>query len=97
LDELISHLNGFDLSHEELITYKNEIEGLTKFLEDGIRLLHKAKIPFIAYGSLTHNPHVLEYLVEKGVYGVVVERYEADSATEMLKETEKKVLLRKST
>ena len=97
LDELVSHLNGFDLNHEELITYKNEVEGLMKFLEDGIRILHKAKIPFIAYGSLTHNPHVLEYLMEKGVYGVVVERYEADGATEMLKETEKKVLLKKST
>ncbi|MDP3973734.1 MAG: hypothetical protein Q8P92_02780 [Candidatus Daviesbacteria bacterium] len=96
LDELVSHLNGFDLNHEELITYKNDVEGLMKFLEDGIRLLLKAKIPFIAYGSLTHNPHVLEYLVEKGVYGIVVERYEAHSAKDLLHQTERRIILRKN-
>lgn len=93
LDELLSHLSGFDLNHEELLFYKNEVSGLLKFLEDGIRLLHKSKIPFIAYGSLSLYPKVLEFLVEKGVYGLVIERYEAHSIKELLHQTERRMLL----
>ncbi len=97
LDELIAHLNGFDPSEDNLAFYKQEVEGLLKFLEDGIRLLHIAKIPFLAYGSLTLYPKVLEYLVEKGVYGVVVERYETHSAHDLLHQVEKRMILRKIT
>ena len=96
LDELISHLNGFDAGVEELIPYKNEVGGLLKFIEDGLKLLHKSKIPFIAYGSLSQYPQVLEFLVEKGVFGVVVERYEAHSAHDLLHQMEKRVILRKT-
>ena len=96
LDELISFLNGFDTSEGELIAYKNEVSGLLSFLEDGLKLLHKSKIPFIAYGSLSLYPQVLEYLVEKGVYGIVVERYEAPSAKDLLHHTEKRLILRRS-
>ncbi|MDP3758819.1 MAG: putative PEP-binding protein, partial [Candidatus Daviesbacteria bacterium] len=96
LNELIAHLNGFDPSEPELALYKNEVDGLIKFLGDGIRLLHKSKIPFIAYGSLTLYPKVLEFLVEKGVYGLVADRYEAHSAHDLLYQVEKRVLLRKT-
>lgn len=96
LNELISHLNGFDSSEGELAFYKQEVEGLLKFMEDGIRLLHKSKVPFIAYGSLTFYPKVLEFLVEKGVMGVVAERYEAHSAKDLLYQTERRMILRKS-
>lgn len=94
LDELVSYLNGFDAKEGELVFYKNEVDGLIKFLEDGIRLLHKSKTPFIAYGSLALYPKVLEFLVEKGVMGVVVERYEACSAKDLLHQVEKKIILR---
>lgn len=96
LDELIAHVNGFDPAEGELALYKNEVDGLIMFLEDGIRLLHKSKIPFIAYGSLSFYPKVLEFLVEKGVYGVVVERYEAHSAKDLLHQAERRLILRKS-
>lgn len=95
LDELISYFNGVDSAQEELVFYKSEVSGLLKFLEDGIRLLHKSKIPFIAYGSLTFNPKVLEYLVEKGVMGVVVERFEVHSAYDLLSQVEKRMIFRK--
>jgi len=62
----------------------------------GIRLLHKSKMPFIATGSLCFNPKVLEFLVEKGVYGIVAARYEAHSAHELLHQTEKRMILRKT-
>ncbi len=95
LDELISHLNGFDSNNEELLFYKNEANGLIKFLEDSIKLLHKTKIPFIAYGSLSLYPQVLEYLVEKGVTGIVVEKYEQPSAHELLQQVEKRIILKR--
>lgn len=96
LDELIAHLNGFDSTEEELIFYKNETEGLIKLLEDGIKLLHKSKIPFVAYGSISLYPKVLEFLIDKGVYGIVVERYEAESAHDLLHQTEKRMILKRS-
>ncbi len=96
MDELTSHLNGFDTTQEDLLFYKNEVDGLIKFLEDGIRLLHRSKIPFIAYGTLSLYPKVLEFLVGKGVWGIVVEKYEAPSAKDLLYQTEKRLILRKS-
>lgn len=96
LDELVSYLNGFDTAQGELAPYKNEVSGLIQFLEDGLRLLHKSKIPFIAYGNLSLYPEVLEFLVEKGVYGIVVERYEAHSVHELLHQAERRLILRRT-
>jgi len=96
LDELISHLNGFDHTLEELMVYKNEANGLLKFLEDGLKLLHKSKIPFIVTGTLSLYPQVLEFLVEKGVEGIVVERYEASSIKDLLHQAEKRLIVRRS-
>ncbi len=94
LDELISHFNGFDNSQADLLFYKNEVKGLIKFLEDSLKILHKSKIPFIALGSLSLYPQVLEFLVEKGVYGIVVEKYEAPSAKDLLHQVEKRLVLK---
>lgn len=96
IDELIAHLNGFDHTDGELTFYKNEASGLIKFLEDGLRLLHKVKIPFIAQGSVTFYPSVLEFLVEKGVHGVVFERYEVHNAHDILHQAERRMILRRA-
>lgn len=92
LDELIAHFNGFDATEESLLFYKNEFNGLMTFLEDSLKLLHKSKIPFIVYGTLSLYPEVLEFLIEKGIYGIVVERYEANSAHELLYQAEKRLV-----
>ncbi|MDD5147187.1 MAG: hypothetical protein PHV63_01385 [Candidatus Daviesbacteria bacterium] len=96
LEELASYLNGVDSSQEDLVFYKSEVSGLLKFLEDGIKILHKSKVPFIVYGSLLLSPKVLEFLVEKGVYGVVVEKYEAHSAKDLLNQAEKRMILKRT-
>lgn len=96
LDELSSHFNGFDYKEDEMAFYKNEVSGLLKFLEDGVKLLHRSKAPFLAVGSLALNPMVLEFLVEKGVYGIVVERYETHSMVDLLHQAEKRMILRKA-
>ncbi|MBI2334699.1 hypothetical protein HYU96_02760 [Candidatus Daviesbacteria bacterium] len=93
LDELIAHFAGFDHQEPELMFYKRQVTGLLKFLEDSLKLLHKSKKPFLASGSIVLDPEVLEFLVEKGVYGVVVERYEAPSVKDLLHQVEKKHIL----
>ncbi len=95
LDELAAFLSGYDTSADNLTYLKNEISGLLKFLEDGLKLLHKSKVPYIATGSIVLNPQVLEFLVEKGVYGIVAEEYEAYSIKSLLNHTEKRVILRR--
>ncbi len=93
LDELIAYLNSFDPLEQELVFYRNEVRGLISFLADGLKLLHKSKVPFIAYGSLSLYPQILEFLVGRGVYGVVVERYEVHSIHDLLHQAEKKNIL----
>ena len=95
LDELVSFINGFDPKEQELVFYKFEIQGLISFLEDSLKLLHKLKIPFIAYGSISLYPQVLDFLIEKGVQGIVVEKYEAASIKDLLHQTEKRMILRR--
>lgn len=96
LDELTAYLVGFDHGQEELYFYKKQISALLRFLEDGIKLLHKSKTPFIACGSMVTDPQILEFLVEKGIYGVVVERYESYSIHSLLNQMEKRIILRRS-
>ena len=95
LDEMLSHISGFDLACEELGFYKKEISSLIKFLEDPFKLLHKAKMPIIAYGSLALQHEILEFLTEKGGYGVV-QKADSYSAKDLLYTMEKRVILRKS-
>lgn len=96
LDELLSHISGFDLNCEELGFYKKEISSLIKFLEDPFKLLHKAKLPIIAFGSIALEHELLEFLTEKGVYGIVVEKADSYSAKDILYQMEKRVILRRS-
>lgn len=97
LDELSAHLSGYDHQEQDVSFYKHEVSGLLKFLEDAVKLMHKSRIPFIADGSLSLNPSVLEFLIEKGVYGVVAERYEAPSMVDLLHQAERRMILRRLT
>lgn len=96
LDELLSHLIGFDHTHQDLAVYKKQTEVLFKFLEDSLKILHKSKVPFMAIGSSVTYPEVLEFLVEKGVYGVIVQKYEEPSIVESLRQSEKKIIHQRS-
>lgn len=96
LDELAAHLNGFDSMQEEVIFYKNEVKSLLKFLTEPVKILHKSKVPVIATGLVSINSEVLEFLVEKGVSGLVVEGYEAESIRNLLYRTEKRVILKRA-
>lgn len=96
LDELISHLYGFDLRLDNMSGYKSEINGLIKFLERSFKIIHRNKLPVIAYGKILSNTNLMEFLVENGVYGVVVERYEAHSINDLLYQIEKKVVVKRS-
>lgn len=91
LDEILSHLTGFDLIREELSFYKKEINALIKFLEEPFRILHKAKLPILAYGNLLQQSEILEFLIKKGIWGIIVEKYESLSMKDILYQMEKRV------
>ncbi len=96
LDELISHLYGFDHGVEEVSFYKKEIVGLIKFLEPGLKALHKAKIPVLVYGNMLADTTLLENLIENWVWGVIIEKYEATSIADLLYQVEKKIVVKRS-
>ncbi|MDO8618558.1 MAG: hypothetical protein Q7R49_01280 [Candidatus Daviesbacteria bacterium] len=96
LDELIAHLYGFDHLQEDMSFYKKEVNGLIKFLDLGLKELHKAKIPVLVYGELLANTSLLEFLVEHWVWGIIVDGYEATSMTDLLYQIEKKIVLKRS-
>lgn len=96
LDELISHLSGFDLVEQDLAFYKQEVKGLVRFLDDGLRLLVKSHTPVVCTGTLISHPQVLEFLVDSGVKGVVVERYEGESINDHIYHMEKRVILKRA-
>lgn len=93
LDEMIGYLVGFDHRQEEMAFYKKEVSGLLKFLGDKLKLLHKSKVPFLAFGSICLEKEVLEFLVQKGVYGIIFEKYEVSGAKDLLYQTETKHIL----
>lgn len=73
LDELASWLGGFNPLEQESVFYRKQIDALIKFLEDGVRILHRANSPIIARGTLAINDELLSFLIDKGVWGVVVD------------------------
>lgn len=96
LDQLIAYINGFDLKDESQAFYKKQHSGLLKFLEDSVKLLHKSNIPFLASGSIVLESEVLEFLVEKGVYGIIANKSEAHSMTDHLHQAEKRMILKRA-
>jgi len=96
LDELMSSINGFDYRDEEMSVYKKEVKGLLKFLDAGMRILHSKKIPVLVYGNLISDTGLLESLIENGLFGVIIERYELDSINDLLYQIERKIVLKRT-
>lgn len=94
LDFLQKSLGGYDVEEGEF--YKKQVQTLIKFLEPSFKIFHQQKIPILVKGSLNLYPDVLEFLVEKGVWGVVVNTaLEADSTPEHLSWAEKRMVMKR--
>ncbi|MDO8638650.1 MAG: hypothetical protein Q7R43_03675 [Candidatus Daviesbacteria bacterium] len=94
LDFLQKSLGGYDIEEGEF--YKKQVQTLIKFLEPAFKIFHQYKIPVLVKGSLNLYPDVLEFLVEKGVWGVVVNSaLEADSIPEHLSFAEKRMIMKR--
>ncbi|MFA5933114.1 MAG: hypothetical protein WCV81_02495 [Microgenomates group bacterium] len=50
---------------------KEHVRTLIKFITPAFSACHKSKVPIIVKGSVVLHPEVLDFLVEKGVWGVV--------------------------
>lgn len=94
LDFLQKSLGGYDVEEGEF--YKKQVQTLLKFLTPAFKIFHQNRIPVLVKGSLNLYPDVLEFLVEKGIWGVVVNTaLEADSTPDHLTWTEKRMLMKR--
>lgn len=96
LDSVWSLLGG--VKKEALAFYKTEVNVLSKFLKEPLKKLHQNKIPVLVTGQLSLHPDILDFLVEAGVWGVVVNnRVEAQSLPQHLNWTAKRLLFKNLT
>ncbi|MDO8570263.1 MAG: hypothetical protein Q7R97_01610 [Candidatus Daviesbacteria bacterium] len=94
LDFLQESLGGYNTEEGEF--YKKQVQTLVIFLEPAFKIFHQNRIPVLVKGSLNLYPDVLEFLVEKGVWGVVVNSaLEADSVPEHLSWAEKRMVMKR--
>jgi len=96
LDLMQKNLGGYKVIEGRF--YKNQVKSLVKFLKVSLKELHKARIPVLVKGKLVVHHEVLDFLIEEGVWGVVVNTaLEVDNLPELLHWTEKRIVLKKST
>lgn len=102
LDVLLALLLGYkpdDFYQNDVILslgYQKEIRCLLDFLLPAIRALHQSKIPILVMGKLCLFPEVLDFLIAKGVYGMIVNNLiDAESMPDYLSLSERRVITRK--
>ncbi|OGE31886.1 hypothetical protein A2631_02050 [Candidatus Daviesbacteria bacterium RIFCSPHIGHO2_01_FULL_44_29] len=102
LDELFAWIGGFDPNEPESAFYKpsfagkQQLDALLSFLDGPIRLLHQEKIPILCIGSYSLNDDVLEFLIERGVWGVVVSKEAAPFVHEHIGFLERRLVRKKT-
>jgi phosphoenolpyruvate synthase/pyruvate phosphate dikinase len=92
LDELTTRIGGFNPKSEEGIFYRKQVKAVLKLLEPALKLLHKEKILTVVTGELAIHDDVLDFLVEKGAYGISVDSTNFLSIHERLRLIEKRVI-----
>lgn len=92
LEELSKLLGGFGPSKEESFYYKDQIIGLKKLLEGGLKVFKKHNIPVIFSGRIAQNDEMVKFIVEKGVYGIVVNLTDSYGIRDHLHFIEKRVI-----
>lgn len=96
LDELQKFLGGYEVAEGEF--YKKQIQTLIKFLTPAFKLLHKNRVPVLAKGELLNVSEMLDFLMESGAWGVVVNTpLEADSLPQHLGWLEKRIVEKRLT
>lgn len=101
LDGIILDLNnlqslyvGYKVSEGEF--YKTSVQTIQKILEPFFKITNREKIPVIAKGSLAMHHELLDFLVGKGIWGVVSNNpLEAESLPEHLNWIEKRLITKR--
>lgn len=96
INELIANIYNIDHNQEQLGYFKKEIKGIKSLLEEPLKKLRKMKIPVLISGNVALDPTLLEFLIELGITGVIVPRYELAAIQDLLYRIEKKVVTVKS-
>lgn len=98
LDSLAELLGGFVYSGEENnltrqdAPYVQQVQALLKFLDSGLKLLKKSGIPVLLTGELVTHDEVIRFLVEKGLFGIVVTIRDSYFIQEHLRFVENRVI-----
>lgn len=89
-DGIIIDLDGINknLSGGEKRVSSSVVEMLEKFIEEPLKILHKAQIPVIVTGRIALDHQLLERLVNMGVYGIVIDSDESVYTRDNIKELE---------
>lgn len=90
LDRLYNQLTS--INDLESAYYPIDWVLLTEILSPALKKLHQAKVTILVSGKLALFAEVLEFLIDSGVWGVVVPKIEADGLTEHLYWAEKKMI-----
>lgn len=85
LDSLAGFLSGFNIASKENTFTEKQIGSLLNFLEDAIKLLRRSGIPIILSGNLALHDETLNFLFEKGIYGILVDLPSSAHISEQLK------------
>lgn len=95
LDSLQKLLTDGNINQPDLA--KIHIQTIIKFLEPVLKKLHQNKIPFIAGGVLILHPDIINFLVEKGCWGIIANNIiEAENYPEHLSWIEKRMLQKRT-
>lgn len=93
LDKVAYFLVG---SHTSLAIYPSQLHTIYKFLESPLKAYHQYNLPVVVKGKIIHQiPEVLDFLIEKGIFGVVGDLVEAQPLRDYLRWSEKRLLLKK--
>lgn len=85
-----------DIKENQPDLYKIHVQTINKFLTPSFKIFHSLKIPIIAKGSLTLHPDMLDFLVEKGCFGIIANTLaESESLPAELNFQEKRIFLKR--
>lgn len=100
IDQLQKFLGGFGIASEsgnfENFVYKKQVAALMKFLKPFLKTLHKTRIPVLVKGELSLYPDILDFFIEEGIYGIVVNNHiDADSLPDHLNWAERRMVAKR--
>lgn len=92
VDELSRWVGGLIGKEEEQVFYHDQVEATLSLLDHAFKIVHHFNVPIIAVGTLVSRGDIMQYLLKKGVWGVVFDSSSIFGAQEFVQSVEKKLI-----